>query len=513
MTATLAPTPSIIAQRHPSTVMKMMRPIKVLHRHDGFISFAVRGEDVQWKQVISIRANALDDWFPQFTEQLLRDSQMSINGSYCTANRRTDLPYGRPLHRKDTLRYLCAAYCDLDYYDLGLETYQVVGELARMRAAGLIPQPSIEIDSGHGMWALWMLHDEADITKAHRGAFDDNPNDHLQLYVKINRELARRLAHLGSDSTPSASTHIRIHGSFRNDTERYVEWTAHGNADRPYSYTLKELAAALGLELRERPKSEHLAIEASRRPKGSRSRAWKCLNQNRLTAVATIIDLRGGGFAEGWRNKGAFYYALALKGNGEGREQALSTVLAMGRDCIPPLSAGECQRAVREAYKGKKCVRLYYQTLADALDVDQREAEIVSQRIARHFPAASRHGEMVPLTHLSGEDTRDTRKFKRHAAITELVAESKANANGYVPSFREMAGKIRDRIGVDVSYITVRSDYSALRITSSWSRQLSPVSGSFDFLLSPSATSALVGEREPKDPLPQPPTSILARET
>ena len=55
--------------------LKMMRPIKVLHRHDGCISFAVRGEDVQWKQVISIRANALDDWFPQFTEQLLRDSQ------------------------------------------------------------------------------------------------------------------------------------------------------------------------------------------------------------------------------------------------------------------------------------------------------------------------------------------------------------------------------------------------------------------------------------------------------
>src|ERR1700677_1992915 len=75
MTATLAPPPPIIAQRYPSTVMKMMRPIKVLHRHDGCISFAVRGEDVQWKQVISIRANALDDWFPQFTEQLLRDSQ------------------------------------------------------------------------------------------------------------------------------------------------------------------------------------------------------------------------------------------------------------------------------------------------------------------------------------------------------------------------------------------------------------------------------------------------------
>jgi hypothetical protein len=273
-----------------------------------------------------------------------------------------------------------------------------------------------------------------------------------------------------------------MHGSFRNDTERFVEWTAHGNADRPYSYTLKELAAALGVELRERPKSEHLAIEASLRPKGSRSRAWKCLNQNRLTAMATIIDLRGGGFAEGCRNKGAFYYALALKGNGESREQALAAVVAMGRDCSPPLSSGECQRAVREAYKGRKCVRLYYQTLADALDVDQREAEIVSQRIAHHFPAASRHGEMVPLTHLSGEDTRETRRAKRHAAIIEIVEESRSTANGYVPSFREMAAKLRERTGADASYITVRSDYAALGISSSWSRPPSPVSGSLDFL-------------------------------
>jgi hypothetical protein len=139
--------------------------------------------------------------------------------------------------------------------------------------------------------------------------------------------------------------------------------------------------------------------------------------------------------------------------------------------------------------------------LADALDVDQREAEIVSQRIAHHFPAASRHGEMVPLTHLSGEDTRETRRVKRHAAITAIVEES----NGFVPSFREMAAKVRERTGVDVSYITVRADYAALGITSAWSRQPSPVSGSFDFLLSPSSLSALVGEREPKTRSPPPP--------
>ena len=88
---------------------------------------------------------------------------------------------------------------------------------------------------------------------------------------------------------------------------------------------------------------------------------------------------------------------------------------------------------------------------------------------------------MIPLTHLSGEDTRDTRMDKRQAAIIELIDESRSNANGYVPSFREMAAKLRDRMGIDVSHITVRSDYATLGIESSWSRQLSPISGSLDF--------------------------------
>jgi hypothetical protein len=115
---------------------------------------------------------------------------------------------------------------------------------------------------------------------------------------------------------------------------------------------------------------------------------------------------------------------------------------------------------------------------------------------------------MVALTHLSGEDTRETRRVKRHAAILEIVEESRANANS-VPSFREMAAKVQARTGAEASYITIRADYAALGIVSSWSRQPSPVSGSFDFLLSPSSTSALVGEREPKTCSPTPPLQYL----
>jgi hypothetical protein len=446
-----------------------LAPIKALHRHDGYISFAVRGYDPdEWRQVISIRATALDEWFPHFTQQLLRDSMVSINASYCLALRRTDLPYGATAHRKDTLRYLCACFVDLDYYNLGLKSYQVAGELARMREAGEIPQTSLTIDSGHGMWLMWMLHDQKDPTRAHLGAYDDNPNDHLQLYTKINREMARRLVRLGADSSPSAAAHARIPGSFRNDTERYIEWTAHGNAERPYSYTLKELATALGIELLQRPMKEREALTASRQTRGNRSRGWKRSKENRLTAIATIKDLRGGGFAKRTRNKGAYFYALALRWNGESREGTTAAVMALGRQCGPPLTESECLGAIKQAFKSpRSSSNVRYQTLADQLDVCPAEAEYVTQRIGKPFPAASRFGELVPLTKLSGQDTREVRIFKRREAIREILAEVQSGG-GRRPSFRQMADLIRSRTRQEVSYVTVREDYRVLGIESSF---------------------------------------------
>jgi len=163
---------SVLANPPVRQVRPQLGPIKALHRHDGYISFAVTGDESDWRQVVSIRASALDEWFPEFTQQLLRDSLVSINASYCLANRRMSEPHGRPLHRNETLRYLCACYSDLDYYKVGLRPSQVIGELARMSESGGIPQSSMHIDSGRGMWLLWLLHDEDDSERAHLSAYD-----------------------------------------------------------------------------------------------------------------------------------------------------------------------------------------------------------------------------------------------------------------------------------------------------------------------------------------------------
>src|SRR5271154_4828159 len=136
-----------------------LHPIKALHRHDGYIKFMVKDADDpdRMERQFSIRADALDAWFPEFTAALVRDSFCSINGGYTLADR-SSAPWGRPLHNTDSLRFLCACYCDIDYYSRGLTRLQVLTESERMWESGELPEASMVVDSGRGMWLLWLLH-------------------------------------------------------------------------------------------------------------------------------------------------------------------------------------------------------------------------------------------------------------------------------------------------------------------------------------------------------------------
>jgi hypothetical protein len=217
-------------------------PIKALHRHDGYISFMVKDDHDPAILVsrFAIRADALDTWFPEFTADLVRNSFVSINASYTLADRRSREPYGTPLHETATLRFLCACYCDIDYYSRGISRLQVRAELERMWESGELPEASMVVDSGKGMWLLWLLHDADRPERAHLGAYADNPTDHLQLYTRINKALYTLLDHIGADHISDGVRSMRVPGSFRNDVDpgRCVCDTAtEGGAGSPRSYS------------------------------------------------------------------------------------------------------------------------------------------------------------------------------------------------------------------------------------------------------------------------------------
>jgi hypothetical protein len=220
----------------------------LLHRHsDGVITFAVKDDD-GWQRVRAVRASALESEYPSFRDKLLRNSYVSLNAAYRMAKGSRG-PAGWSDHNTGTLRYLCACYCDIDFYKDGLNlTYEEAMAAVRDYVAdGTLPAFSVVVRSGRGMWLLWLLRDENDPASAHLGAYQDNWRNHLQLHGRINQAIVRRLSAIGSDpAATDAVRSIRLPGSFRNDTEEYVEWHWADENNIP-TYTLSELGNRFGV--------------------------------------------------------------------------------------------------------------------------------------------------------------------------------------------------------------------------------------------------------------------------
>ena len=193
----------------PSSEKPAIAPILALHRHDdGYIAFAVArnaGED--FRPLVSIRRDELARYFPEFREQLLKDAYVSINADWRLQRYGKDgAAYGRPLHRTDRLRYLCAAYADLDYYRLGVNWGQALGKVVEMQEAGALPKASIIVKSGRGMWLIYLLHDPKDPTRA-PGAFPEK----LAQYFRLQKAIVERLAIVGADPCgKDATRYLRV---------------------------------------------------------------------------------------------------------------------------------------------------------------------------------------------------------------------------------------------------------------------------------------------------------------
>jgi hypothetical protein len=170
------------------------------------------GDDFQLR--FAIRADALESYIPQSLDQLAKNSLISMNGSYRTASRKRE-PVGYPCHRNESLRFLCGCYCDVDFYKHGLTFAQVNWEIHSLFESGALPRASIMVDTGRGLWLIWLLHDESDPAKAHLGAYADNEFNHLQLYSRINRSIGQQLAFLGEID---GARYIRVPGSLSAPT-------------------------------------------------------------------------------------------------------------------------------------------------------------------------------------------------------------------------------------------------------------------------------------------------------
>jgi len=218
-------------------------PIAQIHRaHDGLITFLQKGEGEEFHS-FAIRAEDLQQYFPEFVEELEQDAYFSLHGMYRPEKAGRGILRGS--YRKTrNLRWLNAAWVDCDCYNVGATWAAAVGMVQGMQDSGILPPASFLVRSGRGLWLLWLVKGCDDSSLGERACARN-----VQLWAKVQRELASRLAPLGADMAAlDGARVVRVPGSLNSKSgERVAYLLQLSKEGRGFSYTLPELASRLAI--------------------------------------------------------------------------------------------------------------------------------------------------------------------------------------------------------------------------------------------------------------------------
>jgi hypothetical protein len=461
-------------------------PVLAIHRGpDGFVPLATKC-DGEWKELGAVDLSRPVS--PDVVSHLDVDAYMGLNSSFRSGTRsvmaerwvpipdeapgeqlvsvrstartvrETGLPYAA--HTGANLRWLNAAFVDMDCYKdkVGLSAGEALGAMIDLQDSGKIPPASVFVRSGRGVWALWLLRDlhnpETGTVNLFGVMHSQNTPQRasaraIALYAKVQRALADRLRPLGADlGATDGARFAPVPGTLKTGPDRRVQYHWQADQDgKPFSYTLAELATALGIPLTPPSKQPRVIREAlpTTPETGSvlseaRRRGWLGRWQRSLGDFETLLNLRGGGFAQGHRNKGAFYYALLLSRAGLEWPGVEDRVRTYGAKCQPSLSPAEVRGAVRAARrpKGTNTGFVRNATWQKELGVTPTEASYLQ---------TAQEPEVAPR-----QRTLDTRRHTILAMVRDL---------GHVPSCRDMARRLSTP-DLPVNPMTISRDYKAL---------------------------------------------------
>ena len=387
-------------------------------------------------------------------EGLAGPEELTLVWERQTENPDTGLPWQK--HDSHTLRWLNAAYVDIDCYTKGLDVGAALGAIISLQDAGKIPPASMFIRSGRGLWALWLLQD---VKNPANGAAVIHGQRHepqtpqrasaraLALYGRVQHAIVERLAHLGADLCGvDGPRYAPMPGTIKTTgTDRVMYWAQATAAGVRPVYTLTALAEQLGLELRTR---EHPIVEAaiSAEPNETKAAAgrkgWKQRWLYALADLEMLLRLRGGTFNAPAvsRNVAAFLYAVILTRCGMKPADVDARVTALGqRSGLEPHETLAALRQARKKQPGRNHLLSSARWLTD-LRVTDNERTYLRDRTP---PAATGNNADVGT---------------RRAAILEVIAGN----GGRVPSVRLMAAHLQ-AAGVPCgNHTTVWRDYQAL---------------------------------------------------
>ena len=368
-------------------------------------------QDIQEKQYINALHGSSKGWitkaeinevFKQWHYKHLELIQQDFRGDnlYISIN-----TFYSTYRRLEYLKELKAQFIDLDIYNTGFTKDQVLMNLDENYFNKSIPRPNFIIDSGRGLYLIWLINAV--------------PSKALPLWKAVEEYLYSVLKPLGADRQALDATRVlRVPGSVNSKSGSVVEILE----EYDYIYDLREIQNNYLPELKPNKNKKG-------RPKKTvfifRERS---LYYARIQDITKLCELREYDL-KGHRELILFLYRYYLCYFTEDVEEALKDVLELNRQFIQPLSESEAIRATRSAetvyIKKEKQYKYKNDTLIDLLDISEEEQRHMSTIISKN-EYKRRHNEQEKKRYqnklkLQGKISKKKEVSQRRIKIKDLL--------------------------------------------------------------------------------------------
>ena len=266
--------------------------------------------------------------------------------------------------RLEYLKELKAQFIDLDIYKTKFTKEQILMQLEADYFNKSIPRPNLIIDSGRGLYLIWLINSV--------------PSKALPLWKAVEEYLYSVLKQFGADRQALDPTRVlRVPGSINSKSRTTVKIIE----EYDYIYDLREIQKEYLPDLEEKK------VKKKGRPRKTvfihRERS---LYYARIQDIIKLCELREYDL-RGHREFILFLYRYYLCYFLEDTQKALEDVLELNREFISPLSETEVIRATRSAenvYLSKnKEYKYKNETLIEKLDITEHEETYMTTVISK----------------------------------------------------------------------------------------------------------------------------------
>ena len=368
---------------------------------------AIHGKSKGWITKAEINEGVFRQWHYKLNQLL--DIDFTQENTYISLN-----TFYKTYRRIENLKEINCIHMDLDTYKTKFTKTQILMNLDDNYFGKTIPIPNLIIDSGRGLYLIWLI--------------EPVPYMALPLWKAIEEYIYKELKEFGADRMALDPTRVlRVPGSINSKSNTIVKILE----TNEYVYKLREIQEEYLPEIPKKEKGKATAPKKRGRPK----KVVYVFNERslylaRITDLVKLCELRSYDI-EGEREMILFLYRYYLNYFFEDEHKALNDTLELNRMFDKPLTEKEATKATESAeraYKSKtKDYKYKNETLIELLQITEEEQKhmttIMSKCEVKRRDRVYQKEKYYKQLEKEGKKTEKDKIAERRAKIKDLLGQ------------------------------------------------------------------------------------------